>query len=339
MSEQRLETRASDADAPVSPIESVYELVATDFNAVNCLIPKQLTSDTRLVEEISQYITQSGGKRLRPLLVLLSANCLGYNGSDHIKLATVIEFLHTATLLHDDVVDSSFLRRGRATANSLWGNPSSVLVGDFLYSRAFQMMVELNDMQIMGILSKSTNIIAEGEVAQLANIGDVNLSESAYFDVIRCKTAMLFQAASHSAGVLSTSDKQHIHALKAYGLSLGLAYQLVDDWLDYAGDQQKMGKNVGDDLAEGKMTLPLIHAIKHGSVEDAAIVGEAIKDQSTTNIGRILHIVKNSGALDYTKSCAEHHAQKAIEHLSTIPDNDYRSAMIRLARFAVSRLG
>jgi octaprenyl-diphosphate synthase len=317
----------------------VYELVAVDFDSVNCLIPKQLTSNTHLVEEIGQYITQSGGKRLRPLLVLLSANCLGYAGTDHIKLAAVIEFLHTATLLHDDVVDSSFLRRGRATANSLWGNPSSVLVGDFLYSRAFQMMVELNNMQIMEILSKATNIIAEGEVAQLANIGDVNLSENAYFDVIRCKTAMLFQAASHSAGVLSSRKNQHILTLKEYGLSLGLAYQLVDDWLDYAGDEQKMGKNVGDDLAEGKMTLPLIYAIKHGSAEDAEIVGAAIKDQSTANINRILHIVKNSGALDYTKSCAEHHAQIATEHLSTLPDNAYRSAMATLAKFAVSRLG
>jgi len=339
MSEQRLETQASKAEEPSSSIESVYELVAVDFNAVNCLIPKQLTSDTGLVEEIGQYITQSGGKRLRPLLVLLSANCLGYSGPDHVKLAAVIEFLHTATLLHDDVVDSSFLRRGRATANSLWGNPPSVLVGDFLYSRAFQMMVELKNMQIMEILSHATNIIAEGEVAQLSNIGDINLSESAYFEVIRCKTAMLFKAASHSAGVLSTDNNQHIKALEAYGLSLGLAYQLVDDWLDYAGDQQKMGKNIGDDLAEGKMTLPLIYAVKQGSAEDAKIVGEAIREQSSNNINRILNIVKNSGALDYTKSCAEHHARCATEHLSALPSNAYRNALTSLARFAVSRLG
>jgi len=338
MSEQRLETQAPKAEHPPSSIECVYELLAEDFDAVNCLIPKQLTSDTSLVEEIGQYITQSGGKRLRPLLVLLSANCLGYNGSDHIKLAAVIEFLHTATLLHDDVVDSSFLRRGRATANSLWGNPPSVLVGDFLYSRAFQMMVDLNNMQIMEILSHATNIIAEGEVAQLSSIGDINLSESSYFEVIRCKTAMLFKAASHSAGVLSTDNEEHIQALEAYGLSLGLAYQLVDDWLDYAGDQQKMGKNIGDDLAEGKMTLPLIYAVKQGSPEDVKIVGEAIREQSANNITRILRIVKKSGALDYTKSCAEHHARCAIEQLSALPANEYRNALTSLANFAVSRL-
>lgn len=334
MSEQRLESQATSMTA----IESVYKLVARDFSEVNSLIPKRLTSNTQMVEEIGQYITESGGKRLRPLLVLLSANCLGYSGNDHIKLAAVIEFLHTATLLHDDVVDKSFLRRGRATANSLWGNPPSVLVGDFLYSRAFQMMVELSSMQIMEILSHATNVIAEGEVAQLSNIGDVNLSEQSYFEVIRCKTAMLFKAASHSAAVLSSDNPEHIKALEAYGLSLGLAYQLVDDWLDYAGDRETMGKNVGDDLAEGKMTLPLIHAIKNGTAEEAELISNAISEQSSNNIQQVLHIVKNSGALDYTKFQAEFHAGQAIDQLQLLPDNEYCKALKTLAEFAVSRL-
>ena len=239
--------------------------MADDFDAVNALIPRRLTSDVDLVEEIGRHIIDSGGKRLRPLLVLLSARCLGYNGTDHIKLAAIIEFLHTATLLHDDVVDRSDLRRGRATANHLWGNAPSVLVGDFLYSRAFQLMVELGRIDIISILSDATNVIAEGEVQQLANIGKADVSEAAYFDVIRAKTAMLFQAASQTAAVLVTRDEAHVTALRDYGLTLGLAYQLVDDWLDYAGDPAVMGKNAGDDLAEGKLTLPLIHTLRHGS--------------------------------------------------------------------------
>ncbi|MDP6971728.1 MAG: polyprenyl synthetase family protein, partial [Pseudomonadales bacterium] len=251
-----------DADHPAT-LASVLDLVAEDFDAVNHLIPRQLTSDVDMVEEIGRYIVDSGGKRLRPLLVLLGARCCGYEGKDHRTLAAIIEFLHTATLLHDDVVDTSTLRRGRATANALWGNAPSVLVGDFLYSRAFQLMVELADMNIMTILSDATNTIAEGEVLQLSRVGDSSLDEADYMEVIRCKTAMLFQAASHTAAVLASDDAAEISSLREFGVQFGLAYQLVDDWLDYAGDTATMGKNVGDDLVEGKLTLPLIHALAH----------------------------------------------------------------------------
>ncbi|MBV1907646.1 MAG: polyprenyl synthetase family protein [Pseudomonadales bacterium] len=337
MSEQVLENQHAALPKRIDSIEDVYKLVENDFNAVNCMIPKQLTSDINLVEEIGQYITESGGKRLRPLLVLLSAKSLNYSGEDHIILATVIEFLHTATLLHDDVVDKSFLRRGKATANSLWGDSSSILVGDFLYSRAFQMMVELKNMEIMSVLSQATNIIAEGEVAQLSRIGDVNLSEQDYFQVIQAKTAMLFKAASHTGAILSTSDASCIKALENYGMSLGLAYQLVDDWLDYAGDQELMGKNIGDDLAEGKMTLPLIHAVKQGSERVVQLIADAIEKPSHDNIQHILQLVKNSGALEYTKAQAESYAKKAINHLSTLPDSVYKQALTTLARFSISR--
>jgi octaprenyl-diphosphate synthase len=330
---------ASPATETARPdIKAVYALVADDFDAVNALIPRRLTSDVDLVEEIGRHIIDSGGKRLRPLLVLLSARCLGYNGTDHIKLAAIIEFLHTATLLHDDVVDRSDLRRGRATANHLWGNAPSVLVGDFLYSRAFQLMVELGRIDIISILSDATNVIAEGEVQQLANIGKADVSEAAYFDVIRSKTAMLFQAASQTAAVLVTRDEAHVTALRDYGLTLGLAYQLVDDWLDYAGDPAVMGKNAGDDLAEGKLTLPLIHTLRHGTSSDRKIVRDAIETRSSAALADVIVAVKRCGALDRTRRDAEEQAQRAIELLAVLPNGEYRDALTELARFCVSRL-
>ena len=321
-----------------SDIKAVYALVADDFDLVNALIPHRLTSDVGLVEEIGRHIVESGGKRLRPLLVLLGARALGYQGNDHMKLAAIIEFLHTATLLHDDVVDRSDLRRGRATANHLWGNAPSVLVGDFLYSRAFQLMVELGRLDIIGILSDATNVIAEGEVQQLANVGNADISETNYFDVIRAKTAMLFQAASHTAAVLAAHEAKHIVALRNYGLALGLAYQLVDDWLDYAGDSSVMGKNAGDDLAEGKMTLPLIHTLRHGSSSDRALVREAIETRSNASLGEVIVAVKQCGALERTRNEAEVNAQRAIDLLNDLPNGKYRDALADLSRFCVSRL-
>ena len=338
-------TAVSNTGRPAPPpldIGSLYELVADDFAAVNALIPRQLTSDVELVEKISRYIVESGGKRLRPLLVLLSARTLNYTPSEaqpaHVKLAAIIEFLHTATLLHDDVVDRSDLRRGRATANALWGNASSVLVGDFLYSRAFQLMVELNRLDIVSVLSDATNIIAEGEVQQLDNIGNANLSEADYMAVIRNKTAMLFQAAAHTGAHLASEEKHQLALLRDYGLHVGLAYQLVDDWLDYAGDTETMGKNVGDDLAEGKATLPLIRTMAQGSRADAVLVRNAIEQCSGERLGDVIRAVERSGALDYTKAQAEHQAQAAIALLPGLPENRYREALALLAEFSVSRL-
>jgi octaprenyl-diphosphate synthase len=319
-------------------VQAIYALVGEDFDRVNALIPRRLTSDVDLVQEIGRHIVESGGKRLRPLLVLLGARCLGYRGSDHVKLAAIIEFLHTATLLHDDVVDRSDLRRGRATANHLWGNAPSVLVGDFLYSRAFQLMVELDRIDIIAILSDATNVIAEGEVQQLANVGNADLSETNYFDVIRAKTAMLFQAASHSAAVLSSHDREQIAALRDYGLTLGLAYQLVDDWLDYAGDPTVMGKNAGDDLAEGKLTLPLIHTLSYGSASDRQTVRDAIETRSSAALAEVIVAVKHCGALDRTRRDAEIQAQHAIDLLTPLPDGVHRAALADLARFCVARL-
>jgi octaprenyl-diphosphate synthase len=316
----------------------VYALVARDFAAVNALIPRQLTSDVGLVEEISRYIVDSGGKRLRPLLVLLGARACGYDGTGHVRLATIIEFLHTATLLHDDVVDRSDLRRGRATANATWGNAPSVLVGDFLYSRAFQLMVELENMDIMAILSDATNTIAEGEVMQLANIGNLALSEAEYLEVIRCKTALLFQAAAHTAGVLGSEDPDEIHALKQFGLHFGMAYQLVDDYLDYAGDTALLGKNVGDDLAEGKLTLPLIHCLRQGRPADAAVVREALLARSAERLDEVLAIVRRSGALAYVQDAARREGALAQATVAGLPPSDYRNALETLALNSTARL-
>lgn len=314
-----------------------YEPVAGDFAAVNQLILDQLHSRVPLVEKIGHYIISAGGKRLRPLVVLLSARACGADSSEQHTLAAIIEFLHTATLLHDDVVDTSDLRRGRSTANALWGNAPSVLVGDFLYSRAFEMMVALGNMQVMQILANATNVIAEGEVLQLSKVRDANTDEATYMEVIRSKTAMLFEAASHSAAVLAGAKADQIEALREFGDALGIAFQLMDDLLDYSGDAAEMGKNVGDDLAEGKPTLPLIYTMRHGTEEQAALVRQAIQKGGTDDITPIREAVTASGALDYTARLAQQHADRAIALLDTLPASEYRDALEQLARFAVKR--
>ncbi len=317
---------------------AIFRLVRADFEQVNHLIPRQLCSGVDLVEEIGHYIVEAGGKRLRPLIVLLTARAFAKQGTHHIRLAAIIEFLHTATLLHDDVVDKSARRRGRATANALWGNAPSVLVGDFLYSRGFQLMVELDSMDIMAIISDATNVIAEGEVMQLANLGKTDVTEADYLEIVRRKTAMLFQAAAHTGAVLCSDDADLIDALRRYGLHFGMAYQLVDDWLDYAGDSLVMGKNAGDDLAEGKVTLPLIHTMAHGLPADAALVRHAVAARSADDFARVADAVRRSGGLDYTKARAVEEADIAMEQAMALPPSPYRDALEALAAFAVSRM-
>ena len=316
---------------------SFQRLVHKDFQHVNQCILEQLYSDVALVNKIGQYIISAGGKRLRPLLVLLTARACGYQNDQHIPLAAVIEFLHTATLLHDDVVDQSDLRRGHETANALWGNAPSVLVGDFLYSRAFQMMVRLDSMKLLDILANATNVIAEGEVLQLMNINDVTVTEPHYMNVIRCKTAMLFEASTHTAAILSGADAAAEKALADYGNYLGTAFQLTDDVLDYSGDAAAMGKNLGDDLAEGKPTLPLIYTVNHGSPEQQAVVKAAIKQGGLDHEAEVLAAVKSCGALDYTIDKATVFIDKAIECLNILPESQYREAMKELAQFAIAR--
>lgn len=314
-----------------------HQVVADDFTAVNQRIIHQLHSDVALVQDIGHYLVEAGGKRLRPLMVLLSANALGYRGRDHVDLAVIIEFIHTATLLHDDVVDMSNLRRGRPTANAQWGNAPSVLVGDFLYSRAFQMMVALGDMDIMAVLSNTTNQIAEGEVQQLVNAKDPAVTEDNYFSVIGKKTAILFASACEVAALLGGASPAQREALKTYGQQVGTAFQLVDDALDYRGDAEALGKNLGDDLAEGKPTLPLIHAMRHGAREDSDLIAEAIRTGDASQLHTIVAIVERSGAMEYTLACARAQIQSAREQLRHLPDNRYTQAMGELASFALER--
>lgn len=334
---------------PAGPVTAIYQdLLEADVAILNDLIPRQLTSDVTLVEEIGHYIVESGGKRLRPVLVMLAARALGHateddleasRGPAHIRLAAVIEFLHTATLLHDDVVDRSGLRRGQRTANAVWGNAPSVLVGDFLYSRAFQLMVGLSNLRIMEILSNATNTIAEGEVQQLAKLGDLGLDESQYMEVIRCKTALLFEAATHTGAVLAGGSEPQIEALRRFGLHFGLAYQLMDDYLDYAGETAQMGKNAGDDLAEGKVTLPLIYGIANASSEDSARLQQAIRDKASAELPAVLAIVRECGALRYTQERAREECRCAIAQLQMLPDSAYRTALQELCDYSLSRLG
>lgn len=314
-----------------------HTIVQSDFDEVNQLIVRQLHSDVELVENIGHYIVEAGGKRLRPLLVLLTARALSYSGTRHLDLAAIIEFIHTATLLHDDVVDVSSLRRGRATANAKWGNAPSVLVGDFLYSRAFQMMVAIENMDIMAILSDTTNTISEGEVQQLVNAQNPEVTEQNYFTVIHKKTAALFEAACETAAVLSGAERQLRNITRQYGYHLGMAFQLVDDALDYEGDASALGKNVGDDLAEGKPTLPLIYAMQKGSDNQNKLIKEAIKNRDAEKLQQIIEIVGACGGLDYTHRCAQEHALKAQELLLSLPENEYRTSMMELADFSVKR--
>ncbi len=304
---------------------------------VDQVIRARLHSEVVLVRQVSEYIIHSGGKRLRPALVVLSAKAMGHVGVQHFELAAVVEFIHTATLLHDDVVDASTLRRGRDTANALFGNAASVLVGDFLYSRAFQMMVSLHNMRVMDVLSDATNIIAEGEVLQLMNCNDPDIDEAAYLRIIRYKTAKLFEAAGRLGAIIQGAPREQEDALGDYGMHLGTAFQIIDDVLDYSGSSDVIGKNVGDDLAEGKPTLPLLFAMKHGTPAQAEVIRNAIKQGDADHFDEVLAIVQGTGALDHARRQAESEADLARNALSTIPDSQYKAALLELSAFAVSR--
>lgn len=315
---------------------SRYALIDDDMRAVDAVIRERLHSEVVLVRQVAEYIVGAGGKRIRPALVLLTANALGYQGTHHHELAAVVEFIHTATLLHDDVVDESSLRRGRETANAVFGNAASVLVGDFLYSRAFQMMVGVGSMHVMEVLSSATNIIAEGEVLQLINCNDPDISIEAYLQVIRYKTAKLFEA-SAQLGVIVAGYPDHEKALAEYGMHLGTAFQLVDDVLDYAGDEADTGKHVGDDLSEGKTTLPLIHVMKYGSETENELVRNAILQGDSERIEEIIAALKNTGAIEATLKYAEQESFAAKDSLKGLPASQYKAALLELADFAVTR--
>jgi octaprenyl-diphosphate synthase len=324
-------------------IKAIQALSQDDMTKVNDLIYGQLHSDVALINQLGVYIVNAGGKRMRPMLTVLTAQALNNPnsselGDDHCTIAAIIEFIHTATLLHDDVVDESNMRRGRETANALFGNSASVLVGDFLYTRSFQMMTKLGDMRIMDILSDATNIVAEGEVLQLMNCNDPDTTEESYLQVIYCKTAKLFEAATRLAAVITKQDSTMEKAMADYGKYLGTAFQLVDDIMDYTADAKEMGKNVGDDLAEGKPTLPLLYTMAHGTAEQKQLVRGAIEHgNGMEHLDEILHAMKQTGALVYTQKKAEMEADKAINALSTLPDSDYKQALISLAHIAANR--
>jgi octaprenyl-diphosphate synthase len=318
-------------------LDDVNQLARADMRAVDNLIRASLKSDVALVSQVSEYIVTSGGKRLRPLIVLLAARALGYTGRRHIHCAAIVEFIHTATLLHDDVVDSSARRRGRDTANTVFGNQASVLVGDFLYSRAFQMMVEVGRMRVMQILADTTNTIAAGEVMQLMNVHDPDISEENYRQVIYRKTARLFEAGAQIAAVLADRDPNDEAAMVRYGQNLGTAFQLIDDALDYDAMPDELGKNLGDDLAEGKTTLPLIYAMENGSDSDREMIRAAIASDGLSRLGAIQSIIESTGALRYTTARAQEAADIAIDSLAAIPESDYKQAMIAIAEFAVKR--
>ena len=318
-------------------LKDIRDLVASDLAAVDAEIRRQLESDVALVNQVGDYIVGSGGKRLRPLLVVLAARAAGATNSAHIAAAALIEFIHTATLLHDDVVDDSAKRRGRDTANEAFGNPASVLVGDFLYSRAFQMMAALDSPALIRVMADATNTIAAGEVLQLMNSGDPDTTEIRYLEVIYRKTARLFEAGAQIAAIVTHAAPGIEAALARYGKHLGIAFQLVDDALDYRGDTEELGKNVGDDLAEGKPTLPLIHALRHADPDATAMIRSAIQQGGTEEQGPIRAVVESTGGLDYTARLAENEAKLAIDALSGVPASRYRDALAALARFAVSR--
>jgi octaprenyl-diphosphate synthase len=320
-----------------STINAALALIADDMVEVDKVIAHRLASGVPLVGEVSRYIISAGGKRLRPALLLLVCGALGYTGTQRHNLAAVVEFIHTATLLHDDVVDESTLRRGRPTANESFGNPASVLVGDFLYSRAFQMMVDARDMRIMQILADATNVIAEGEVLQLMNMHDASLDEAGYLRVIRSKTAKLFEASARLGAVLAKAPPAVEQACADYGQALGTAFQVIDDVLDYDGDAGEMGKNLGDDLREGKATLPLIAAMQRGSEAQREIVCEAIQSGSVGELDRIVAIVHDTGALDVTRLAAAAEARRAVDAAQQLPDNSFTSGLLQLAAQLLER--
>ena len=318
-------------------ITAVQTLIDQDMQAVNALIHKWLRSEVALVNQLGYYIVNSGGKRLRPLLLLLSARAFNYQGVHHLTLAAIVEFIHTATLLHDDVVDASELRRGQKTANYVWGNEASVLVGDFLYSRAFQMMVEVRNMRAMEILAAATNIIAEGEVLQLLNCHEPDTTEAQYLQVIRSKTAKLFEAAAQLGAIISEQPNQYEQAMATYGIHLGTAFQLIDDVLDYSAKSEAIGKNVGDDLAEGKPTLPLIHALQQGTSAQQQVLREAIVHGGRDNISEVIATLESTDAIGYTARVAQREAEQAVMAIAELPNSPYAEALQALAHFSIHR--
>ncbi|MGL6315998.1 octaprenyl diphosphate synthase [Vibrio sp. WXL103] len=318
--------------------KAIQALTADDMAKVNETIQAQLDSDVSLINQLGFYIVSGGGKRIRPLLAVLSARALGYQGEKHTLAAAFVEFIHTATLLHDDVVDESDLRRGKATANAAFGNAASVLVGDYIYTRSFQMMTELGSMKILKLMSDAVNVIAEGEVQQLMNCNDPNTTEDNYMQVIYSKTARLFEAATQIGAILNQASPEVELALQNYGRYLGTAFQLIDDVMDYTSDGESMGKNVGDDLAEGKPTLPLLYAMQHGSDAQRVMIREAIESSNgMQRLNEILQAMEETGALDFTRQKALDEADKAIAELCVIPDSEYKQALIHIAHLAVHR--
>lgn len=318
-------------------IDQIRELVCEDLEMLDATIRHRLSSDVALINQVAEYIIGGGGKRLRPLLVITAARACGYRGVHHTDVAAVIEFIHTATLLHDDVVDRSDLRRGKDTANSVFGNEASVLVGDFLYSRAFQMLTEIGEVRVMSVLARATNVIAEGEVLQLMNCHDPDTTEKRYLDVIRRKTAMLFEAGTRVAAILADQDPGIETSLTEYGMRLGVAFQLQDDVMDYSASAEQMGKNMGDDLAEGKPTLPLIHAMTHGTEEERMAIRKAIEEGGLDELDTVRSAIESTGGLEYTARLATEEADAAIAALDSLPDSTHRDALAALARIAVAR--
>ncbi|SHI26068.1 octaprenyl diphosphate synthase [Ferrimonas marina] len=318
-------------------LNAIRALTDQDMQSVNQMIFDQLHSDVALINQLSFYIINGGGKRLRPLLAVLAARAVEYQGDKHVKLAAIIEFIHTATLLHDDVVDESTMRRGRETANALFGNQASVLVGDFLYTRSFQMMTELKSLTVLEDLADATNVLAEGEVLQLMNCNDADTSEESYMQVIYCKTARLFEAATHLAAVLADKPAEVCQAMSDYGRFLGTAFQLVDDVLDYTADAEELGKNLGDDLAEGKPTLPLIHAMANAAEDEAQRIRSAIENGGCEEVDEVVATLERTGSLEYTMNKAIEESNKAIAALDVLPDSEHKTALISLARIAVDR--
>ncbi|KAA8728347.1 MAG: octaprenyl diphosphate synthase [Ewingella americana] len=319
-------------------LEQIIDLTEQDMAAVNATILEQLNSDVSLINQLGYYIISGGGKRIRPMIAVLTARALGYEGDKHVTIAALIEFIHTATLLHDDVVDESDMRRGKATANAAFGNAASVLVGDFIYTRAFQMMTDLDSMPVLALMAKAVNVIAEGEVLQLMNCNDPDITEEIYMQVIYSKTARLFEAASQSSAMLSGGNPEQIQGLQDYGRYLGTAFQLIDDLLDYDANGETLGKNTGDDLNEGKPTLPLLHAMKHGDAEQSAMIRGAIEQGNGRHLLEpVLAAMHQWGSLDYTRARAEEEADKAIRALQVLPESPYRTALEGLAHIAVRR--
>lgn len=318
-------------------LELIQSSITEDMRAVDAVIRKSLHSEVVLINQVADYIINSGGKRLRPALVLLSAGVFGKIETRHHELAAVVEFIHTATLLHDDVVDESALRRGRATANTLFGNAASVLVGDFVYSRAFQMMVGVQNMRVMDILAEATNIIAEGEVLQLLNINDADISDDDYLRVIHYKTAKLFEAATRLGAVICQASTEDENAMAEYGMRLGTAFQLIDDVLDLSGNSEDIGKNLGDDIAEGKPTLPLLFAMRHGDAKQSQLIRHAIEQGGLEDFSAIIQAVEETGALDYVRNIAKQEAELACKAIQHLPSTPQHRALIQLAEFSVSR--